>query len=214
MIGLTKIGSAAVRSAAALLLLASGFAQAGARDSLDTFTRDLKGLQGTFAQQVFDAQGRRKEASSGSVALSAPKLFRWEYLKPYPQLIVADGAKVWIYDPDLKQVTVRSQGAEEQNSPLAVLTDPKKLDQSFAITEAGTEGGLAWLELAPKRKENAGFERARLGFDGTSLAKMVIVDSLGQRTEIAFAGWKRNPKFAAATFRFSPPKGVDVVRGE
>lgn len=213
MIGLKKIGSA-VRSAAALLLLASGFAQAGARDSLDTFTRDLKGLQGTFAQQVFDAQGRRKEASSGSVALSAPKLFRWEYLKPYPQLIVADGAKVWIYDPDLKQVTVRSQGAEEQNSPLAVLTDPKKLDQSFAITEAGSEGGLAWLELSPKRKDNAGFERARLGFDGTSLAKMLIVDSLGQRTEITFAGWKRNPKFAATTFRFSPPKGVDVVRGE
>ncbi len=214
MIGLSKIGSAALRSAAALLLLASGFAQAGARDSLDTFTRDLKGLQGTFTQQVFDNQGRRKEASSGSVAMSAPKLFRWEYLKPYPQLIVADGAKVWIYDPDLKQVTVRSQGAEEQNSPLAVLTDPKKLDQSFAITEAGSEGGLAWLELSPKRKDNAGFERARLGFDGTSLAKMLIVDSLGQRTEITFAGWKRNPKFAATTFRFSPPKGVDVVRGE
>lgn len=209
-----KISSFAVRSAAALLLLASGFAQAGARDGLDAFTRDLKGLQGTFTQQVFDTQGRRKEASSGSVALSAPKLFRWEYLKPYPQLIVADGAKVWIYDPDLKQVTVRSQGAEEQNSPLAVLTDPKKLDQSFAITEAGREGGLEWLELSPKRKDNNGFERARLGFEGTSLAKMVIVDSLGQRTEITFAGWKRNPKFAAATFKFSPPNGVDVVRGE
>lgn len=209
-----KIASFAIRSAAAFLLLASGFAQAGARDGLDAFTRDLKGLQGTFTQQVFDNQGRRKEASSGSVALSAPKLFRWEYLKPYPQLIVADGAKVWIYDPDLKQVTVRSQGAEEQNSPLAVLTDPKKLDQSFAITEAGREGGLEWLELSPKRKDNNGFERARLGFEGTSLAKMVIVDSLGQRTEITFAGWKRNPKFAAATFRFSPPKGVDVVRGE
>lgn len=197
-----------------LLSCACGLAHAGARDDLDAFTRDLKGLQGTFAQQVFDAQGRRKEASSGSVALSAPKLFRWEYLKPYPQLIVADGAKVWIFDPDLKQVTVRSQGAEEQNSPLAVLTDPRKLDQSFAITEAGRDGGLEWLELAPKRKGNAGFERARLGFDGNALAKMTIVDSLGQRTEIAFAGWKRNPKFAATTFRFSPPKGVDVVQGE
>lgn len=191
-----------------------GLAHAGARDDLDAFTRDLKGLQGTFSQQVFDAQGRRKEASSGSVALSAPKLFRWEYLKPYPQLIVADGAKVWIFDPDLKQVTVRSQGAEEQNSPLAVLTDPRKLDQSFAITEAGRDGGLEWLELSPRRKDNAGFERARLGFEGNALAKMTIVDSLGQRTEIAFAGWKRNPKFTATTFRFSPPKGVDVVSGE
>ena len=196
------------------LLLATGIAHAGAREDLDAFTRDLKGLRGDFSQQVFDSQGRRKETSSGHVALSAPKLFRWEYLKPYPQLIVADGAKVWIFDPDLKQVTVRSQGAEEQNSPLAVLTDPKKLDQSFAITEAGQSDGLDWLELKPKRKDGAGFERARLGFSGNVLVKMQIVDSLGQRTEIAFSGWQRNPRFAAGNFRFTPPKGVDVVGGE
>ena len=196
------------------LWLASGLVQAGARDSLDAFTRDLKGLQGDFSQQVFDAQGRKKETSSGHVALSAPKLFRWEYVKPYPQLIVADGAKVWIYDPDLKQVTTRSQGAEEQNSPLAALTDPKKLDQTFTVAEAGQENGVDWLRLSPKRKEGAGFEQARLGFSGNVLAKMQIVDSLGQRTEIVFSGWQRNPRFAAGTFRFTPPKGVDVVGGE
>lgn len=196
------------------LLLVSGLVQAGARDDLDAFTRGLKGLQGDFSQQVFDAQGRKKETSSGHVALSAPKLFRWEYVEPYPQLIVADGAKVWIYDPDLKQVTTRSQGAEEQNSPLAALTDPKKLDQTFTVSEAGQAEGLAWLELAPRRKDGAGFSRARLGFSGQALARMQIVDGLGQRTEIAFTGWQRNPRFAAGTFRFTPPKGVDVVGGE
>lgn len=196
------------------LLLASGLVHAGARDSLDAFTRDLKGLQGDFSQQVFDARGREKETSSGHVALSAPKRFRWEYVKPYAQLIVADGAKVWVYDPDLKQVTVRPQGAEEQNSPLAALTDPKKLDANFAIAEQGREGGLEWLELSPKRKGDSGFERARLGFDGAVLAKMQIVDGLGQRTEIAFSGWRRNPAFAASTFRFTPPEGVDVVGAE
>ncbi|MFZ5636969.1 MAG: outer membrane lipoprotein chaperone LolA [Pseudomonadota bacterium] len=189
----------------------AGVAHAGARESLDAFTRGLKGLDGRFSQEVFDSKGKRKESASGRVALSAPRLFRWEYVKPYPQLIVADGAKVWVYDPDLKQATVRPQGVEEQNSPLAALIDPKKLDRDFIVREAGSEGGLDWLELLPKQTENAAFQHARLGFDAKGLVRMRIVDSLGQRTEIAFTGWKRNPAFAPQTFRFAPPKGVDVV---
>lgn len=193
-------------------LLAAGTAQAGGRESLDTFTKGLKGLDGQFSQQVFDSKGKRKEASSGRVALSTPRLFRWEYLKPYPQLIVADGAKVWVYDPDLKQVTVRPQGAEEQNSPLAALIDPQKLTRDFNVKDAGNQGGLEWLELTPKQQEDgAGFQNARLGFDATGLARMQILDALGQRTDITFSGWKRNPAFAAKTFRFTPPKGIDVV---
>ena len=98
--------------------LLAGNAFAGARDELKSFASGLKGLDGQFTQQVYDAKGKLKESSSGRVALSAPRLFRWEYAKPYPQLIVADGKKVWVYDPDLQQVTVRDQGSEEQNSPL------------------------------------------------------------------------------------------------
>lgn len=192
-------------------LLAAGTAHAGGRESLDTFTKNLKGLDGQFSQQVFDSKGKRKEASSGRVALSAPRLFRWEYLKPYPQLIVADGNKVWVHDPDLKQVTVRPQGAEEQNSPLTALIDPQKLSRDFNLKDTGKQGGLEWLELTPKQEEGAGFQNARLGFDATGLARMLIVDALGQRTDITFTGWKRNPTFAAKTFRFTPPKGIDVV---
>jgi len=193
-------------------LLAAGTAHAGGRESLDAFTKGLKGLDGQFSQQVFDSKGKRKDASSGRVALSAPRLFRWEYIKPYPQLIVADGSKVWVYDPDLKQVTVRPQGAEEQNSPLAALIDPQKLSRDFNVKDAGNQGGLAWLELTPKQQvDGAGFQNARLGFDATGLARMQILDALGQRTDIAFSGWKRNPAFAAKTFRFTPPKGIDVV---
>ena len=129
-------------------ILVAGTAFAGARDTLDQFTTGLKGLDGQFTQQVYDADGRLKETSSGRVALSAPRLFRWEYVKPYPQLIVADGAKVWVYDPDLEQVTVRPQGAEEQDSPLAALIDPSKLDRDFVVGEAGTADGLEWLSLA------------------------------------------------------------------
>ena len=198
---------------ATVLLLAAGTAQAGAREDLATFTRGLKGLDGRFTQQVFDAKGKRKESTSGRVALSAPRLFRWESAKPYPQLIVADGKHVWVYEPDLQQATKRPQGAEEQNSPLAALIDPSKLERDFAITDAGTRDGLAWLQLTPKAGGDGGFRSARLGFGKSGLSRMSVVDALGQRTEIAFSGWKRNPGFAKGTFTYVPAKGVDVIGG-
>ena len=200
------------RLGAGLLLgvLAVSTAFAAARDELNTFTKGLKGLNAEFTQQVFNEQGKLKETSSGTLALSAPRLFRWEYVKPFPQLIVADGKKVWVYDPDLQQVTVKPQGVEEQHSPLAALIDPAKLDAQFVVKEAGTSAGLQWLSLAPKNQE-AGFRSARLGFAKAALVKMEIVDALGQRTEIRFSGWKRNPTFAAGTFKYTPPKGVDVI---
>jgi outer membrane lipoprotein carrier protein len=194
-------------------VLFANVAVAGARDQLSTFTKSLKGLEGQFSQQVYDANGKRKETSSGRVALSAPRLFRWEYVKPFPQLIVADGKTVWVYDPDLQQVTKRPQGVEEQNSPLAALIDPTKLDKDFIVRELPDEAGLQWLQLTPREGADASFQSARLGFNAQGLAQMRVIDALGQRTEIAFQGWKRNPKFSTGTFRYAPPKGVDVVGG-
>ena len=202
--------SAAFATAAALLL-ASTAANAGARADLDAFTHGLKGLQGGFAQTVYDSNGAKKESSTGRVSLSAPRLFRWEYVKPYPQLIVADGKTVWVYDPDLQQVTRRPQGAAEGNSPLAALVDPAKLDQDYLVAEAGTADGLEWLTLTPRDKDDASFESARLGFDRNGLERMSFTDLLGQRTEIVFAKWQRNPAFASGTFTYVPAKGVDVV---
>lgn len=189
----------------------AGNASAGARDSLKAFTTGLKGLDGHFTQQVYDTKGKLKETSSGRVALSAPRLFRWEYAKPYPQLIVADGAKVWVYDPDLQQVTVRGQGSEEQNSPLSALIDPSRLDKQFNVKENGTADGLEWLTLTPKAEGDASFQSARLGFGKAGLARMEVVDAVGQNTRISFSGWKRNPAFAGSTFKYTPGKGVDVV---
>ena len=201
--------------AAAAVLLVAGVAQAsGARAQLDTFTRGLTGLEGQFTQQVTDGNGRTRESSSGTLALSAPRLFRWEYVKPYPQLIVADGKTVWVYDPDLKQVTRRPQGAAEGNSPLAALVDPARLDRDYVVAEAGSKDGLEWLTLTPRNKDDASFESARLGFDQGGLGRMSVTDLLGQRTEIVFAKWQRNPAFASGTFTYVPPKGVDVVGGE
>ena len=191
--------------------LLAGNVCAGARDELKSFTTGLKGLDGQFNQQVYDAKGKLKETSSGRVALSAPRLFRWEYAKPYPQLIVADGKKVWVYDPDLQQVTVREQGSEEQNSPLSALIDPAKLDQQFNVKESGTADGLQWLTLTPKSEGEASFQSARLGFGKGGLTRMEVLDAVGQNTKISFSGWKRNPAFAGTTFKYTPGKGVDVV---
>ena len=200
-----------IRMTGLFLAMIATTASATGRDDLARFTAGLKGLDGQFTQQVFDANGKPKETSSGRVALSAPHLFRWEYRKPYEQLIVADGQRVWVYDPDLQQVTRRPQGAEEQNSPLAALVDPAKLERDYRLQEAGSAGGLDWLDVSPRKQGDTGFRSARLGFGANGLATMQVVDALGQRTRIDFSGWKRNPSFAAGTFRFVPAKGVDVV---
>lgn len=198
-------------AALAALSMIAGTAFAGARDNLDAFSKGLKGLDGRFEQTLYDLDGRLKESSTGRVALSAPRLFRWEYATPYEQLIIADGEKVWVFDPDLEQVTVRPQGPEEQNSPLAALVDPGKLERDFNVREGGDAEGLSWLLLSPRNADQASFSSARLGFKGQALARMEVVDTLGQRTVITFDGWKRNPDFDAGTFRFVPPAGVDVV---
>jgi outer membrane lipoprotein carrier protein len=194
------------------LLSMVGAANAGARDDLNAFTKGLKGLDGQFTQQVFGTNGKQKEQSSGRVAVSAPRLFRWEYVKPYAQLIVADGKTVWVHDPDLQQVSKRAQGAEEANSPLAILLDPAKLDRDFTVKEAGTISGIEWMQVTP-RNADAAFKSAKLGFDKSGLARMEYVDALGQRTRISFSDWKRNPAFAKGTFVYVPAKGVDVIGG-
>ncbi|HET8819671.1 MAG TPA: outer membrane lipoprotein chaperone LolA [Xanthomonadaceae bacterium] len=189
----------------------TGAVSADARDDLDAFSQGLKGLDGRFTQKVFDDRGQLKETSSGRVALSRPDLFRWEYTKPYPQLIVADGDKVWVHDPDLEQVTVREQGPEERNSPLAALLDPAQREQRFVISEAGTDDGLEWLKLTPKDADDANFRSARLGFGDDGLERMQVTDALGQRTSITFSQWRRNPDFGSGTFSFTPPAGADVI---
>jgi len=196
----------------AVACAAAGSAWAGARDDLNRFTSGLRGLDGQFNQQVFDNRGRVKETTSGRVALSAPRLFRWEYIRPHEQLIVADGSKVWMYEPDLQQATVRAQGKEEQNSPLTALINPALLEQQYDLSEeAAARDGLQWLSLSPKRETEASFQYAALGFNGQGLARMEVTDALGQRTVITFSGWKRNPGFSTGTFRFTPPAGTDVI---
>ncbi len=196
---------------AAGLAIASDGAFAQARAQLDAFTNGLRTLDGGFTQQVFDQKGTLKESSAGKVSMSAPNLFRWQYVRPYQQTIVADGKTVWIYEPDLQQVSRRPQGAEEESSPLAALVDRARLDRDFNVAEEGSRDGMEWLALTPRQQAGASFEKARLGFNQRGLARIVITDALGQRTEMNFGTWNRNGRLPASTFRFTPPRGVDVI---
>ncbi|HZP67842.1 MAG TPA: outer membrane lipoprotein chaperone LolA [Rudaea sp.] len=181
-----------------------------ARARLDAFAHGLNALSGEFEQAVRGPNGGAGKTSHGTLALKAPRQFRWETTAPYKQTIVADGERVWIYDPDLEQVSVRPQGSEEAHSPLTVLTDLSQLDREFAASEQGEREGLAWLRLVSKDKEPQ-FAYCDLGLDANGLERMRFEDTLGNRTEIHFSHWQRNPALPADTFKFVPPKGVDVI---
>src|SRR5580765_5599921 len=180
--------------ASLLLSLVAGAASAAdtARARLDAFSKGLASVSANFEQQVSDANSGKTKTSRGTLSLKAPRQFRWDTTTPYKQLIVADGEKVWIYDPDLEQVTVRAQGTEEAHSPLTVLTDLSQLDRDFTTSEQGEHDGQVWLRLKSKDKDPQ-FSYADLGFDATGLARMQFEDTLGDKTEIRFSDWKRNP---------------------
>ena len=181
-----------------------------ARARLNAFAQDLHSLTGHFTQTLTDVNGQGAKASAGTLALEAPRQFRWETLTPYKQTIVADGSRVWLYDPELDQVTVRIQSTEEAHSPLTVLTDVKNLDKNFHTTERGERDGLLWLRLTSGAKDPQ-FDYADLGFDANGLARMSFRDQLGATTDIRFSDWQRNVAIPPATFSFVPPKGADVI---
>src|ERR1700752_1179719 len=128
--------------------LAVGAAQAKAADTarsrMEAFSKDLKSVTADFSQSVTDANGHRGDESKGAMALQAPRQFRWETRQPYEQTIVADGTRVWVYEPDLQQVSVRSQSSEEAHSPLTVLTDLSQLDSQFTASESGERERHVW----------------------------------------------------------------------
>jgi len=185
-------------------------AEAGAIDQLHRFLNETRTLRADFAQVVVARSGRKPQQSSGSVAIARPGKLRWDIQKPYPQLVVGDGEKIWIYDSELKQVTVRAAGQAISGSPAALLAGSNDLEKNFTLTEAGESEGMNWVEATPKSGDS-GFERVRLGFAGTDLQAMELHDSFGQATHIRFSKLERNPALPAATFKFMPPAGVDVV---
>jgi outer membrane lipoprotein carrier protein len=194
----------------ATLVIFPWLAQAGSVDQLHQFLNNTRTLKADFAQLVVAKNGRKPQASSGLLAISRPGKLRWDIQKPYPQLIIGDGEKIWIYDQELQQVTVRKAGQAISGSPAALLSGSNDLEKNFTLKDVGEAEGLAWVEATPKNTES-GFEKVRLGLAGSELKAMELYDNFGQTTQIRFSKVERNPALPAATFKFTPPAGVDVV---
>jgi outer membrane lipoprotein carrier protein len=196
---------------AAGLLAAQLPASAAAIDQLRDFTAATRSARGEFTQQSVRSNGRAGEASTGTFAFQRPGRFRWEVVKPYEQLIVTDGERMHFFDKDLRQVTVRKVGDAISATPAAILFGSNDLDTAFTLKEAGAVDGLDWLEATPRSRES-GFDRIRIGFRGGLPESMEVLDAFGQTTRFAFRSIERNPVLDPALFRFTAPKGVDVVQ--
>lgn len=198
-------------NAAMLLCMTMPLAHAGvAAERLQNFFKEVQSLQGDFTQTVFDRKMKVRERAQGSLALQRPGKFHWDYQAPYHQLIVANGKKVWIYDSELEQVTVKTLDEAVGSTPAQLLSSGESLERNFVIAESGAKDNLEWVELTSREKDTT-FERVRLGFDQHDLRIMELVDNFGQTTRLEFSHLQHNPRLAASLFEFTPPPGVDVV---
>jgi outer membrane lipoprotein carrier protein len=177
---------------------------------LRQFVNGARVAQGEFEQTVFAASGRKPQRASGTFLFSRPGKFRWSYDKPYPQLLVSDGDKLWSCDKDLNQVTVKRLGDALGSTPVAILAGDGALDRDFTLIEAGAGEGLDWVQAKPKSAEST-FETIRLGMQGGQLKRMELRDNFGQTTLIVFTFSSAVSTPDASQFRFVPPPGADVI---
>lgn len=199
-----------MRALVLALLWLPAVAGAAGGDLLRNFVTQTTSAKARFAQMVLDRNLKQLQQATGTMQFARPGRFRWEYDKPYEQTIVGDGSRLWIYDKDLNQVTVRKLDRALGASPAALLAGSNEIEKDYTITSTGNQEGLDWLEAVPKARDTA-FERIRLGFSGVNLQAMELRDQFGQVTVIRFADLERNPKLSPEAFRFTPPKGADVI---
>lgn len=194
-----------------LLCLFTSPGEASAIKSLKAFVQNTHTVRATFLQTVLDKNARVVQRGSGTMQFERPGKFRWVYEKPYEQLIVGDGARIWFYDRDLNQVTVRKLDLAIGSSPAALLAGSSDIEDRFDLTEIGMQGDTEWLEAKPKTKEGT-FEWVRLGFTPQGVLKaMELQDNFGQTTVLTFSQLEQNPKLAPELFKFKPPEGADVI---
>ena len=181
-----------------------------ARSELERFATELDRFQADFTQTVKSQDGRVQDRTQGKVWLQNPDKLRWVYSGEFPEIIVADGNNVWIYDESLQQVTAKPQSDQAADSPLMILNDVSQLDEQFQVTELGDYKDMLLLELKSLDSESE-FERILLGMDSNGIRMMAMEDAFGQRTEINFENILINPPEEPELFQFTPPEGADVV---
>ncbi len=204
-------GAAVASSAAFVVLLAiAPTAQADALASLNNFVRDARTGSAEFTQTVISPDGAKRRTSSGTFEFSRPNRFRFSYTKPFEQLIVADGQRLWIHDPDLNQVVSRKQSAALAATPAALLAG-SQLERDFKLEAEPVRDGLEWVKATPRQSEG-GFDSLRIGFRNGELASVEILDSLGQKSVLQFRAVKLNVPLPVDRMVFTVPKGADVIQ--
>jgi len=194
-----------------MLLVAPLNAQADAIAKLKTFISATHSAQANFTQVVQDQNGKRIQSAAGVMQFQRPGKFRWTYQQPYEQIIVGDGAKFWLYDKDLNQVTVKKLDAALGSSPAALLAGSNEIERGFVLKNSANRDGLEWLEAMPKASDSS-FSAVHMGFDADSgLVVMELNDAFGHKTVLRFSGMQRNPKLSAQQFQFTPPAGADLI---
>jgi outer membrane lipoprotein carrier protein len=199
-----------MRGALLALLLLPAAALASGVERFQAYLRTTQTARADFEQKVYDRERKLVQQSKGSFAFLRPGRFRWSYAQPYAQLIVGDGERVWIYDEDLNQVTVRAMARALGSTPAALLAGAADVERAFELSDAGLRDGLEWLEAKPRERE-AGFERIQLGMGTAGVQAMELTDHFGQTTVLRFSNIVRNPQLDRSAFRFVPPKGADVL---
>jgi outer membrane lipoprotein carrier protein len=199
--------------AALLPSLPAAAEEGDAAAALERFLAAADTLSADFRQVAVDEEGNAGMTSSGRFYVSRPGKFRWEYVEPAEQLVVSDGTRLWMYDADLEQVTVRSVDDSLEGTPAMLLSGRGRLADSFAFGPAYPESGLDWIELRPLN-ERPEFKALRVGLADGVIAAMEVIDSLDQVTRIEFADVELGGELDPGLFRFEPPPGVDVIGQE
>jgi outer membrane lipoprotein carrier protein len=178
---------------------------------IDAYLGSVKTLGAHFLQVVRAKDGQITDRASGTLSVARPDRFRWDYREPYSQTIVADGSKLWLYDPDLDQVTVRSLEQGLGATPAMLLSGAGKVGDAFKSAGIERKADWTWCRLAP-RQQGSDFERVSLAFDARGeLAAMELQDKLGQTTTVEFSDVKRGTVVDASMYDFRPPAGADVI---
>ena len=185
-------------------------AKKGSNDSLHRFFNQVQSYSARFNQVVLDEALNTIQESSGTLWIERPNKFRWDYDLPFKQQIVADGKRIWVYDQELQQVTVRPLTGGLGDTPAMLLAGKGRLADNFEVKSLGVQGGLEMMQLKPKRRDG-GFEDIRIGFEKGKIRILEMVDGFGNTTRVTLRDGRENAKIDMAKFSFKAPKGVDVI---
>jgi outer membrane lipoprotein carrier protein len=176
---------------------------------LQAFLQASRSLTADFKQVLINESGVPYQTSYGVFYLQRPGKFRWDYLKPFQQQIVSTSGKVWFYDADLEQVTIKKLDESVGSTPALLLSGEISLDANFTMESQGVDGEMQWIKLSPKNKESS-FKYILIGLNKGSLGGMELSDNFGQLTRIYFSNVLLNPPIKPTVFEFKAPKGADV----